>query len=278
MKHFSLNFQFQGDNQYWLFPIPQSNIYQKIDELRIPESAQISKLDQDNQLMIAQANQQFSIEFLHQAQTVEVDWASIKLKKSQKQDRLNQDQYINAFDPRMQELAKEWKKKEKNLKKISEIFYEKTLKYLSYGQAIKGLHPYSQALQERVTDCGGFATFLLTLLETQGLVGRLAVGYLLKNSFQQKIKNIFNLTYRWSDLAMHAWLELQTADGSWIPLDPAVDWRYRHGQSRRFASFTQIPADRLLISYGHNHQLIQFDQNYQWSILQHPQLIKVKNA
>jgi hypothetical protein len=47
-----------------------------------------------------------------------------------------------------------------------------------------------------------------------------------------------------------------------IPLDPAVDWRYRHGQSQRFAAFANLPADRLLISYGHNHQLTYFDQEH----------------
>jgi len=151
---------------------------------------------------------------------------------------------------------------------------KKTLEYLSYGQAIEGLHPYSQALKEKVTDCGGFATFLLTLLQTQGLVGRLAVGYLIKDTYLQKLKKQLKLSYRWSDLVMHAWLEIQTTDGDWFPLDPAVDWRYRHGKSRRFADFTHLPADRLLISYGHNHHLTYFNQKYHWPILQYPQLIK----
>jgi hypothetical protein len=278
MPKFSLDFVQSGVNQYWFFPIPQPNIYQKIENLSIPQLAQISELDQDNQLLIVKADRRASMRFLYQAQAIKIDWANVRLKKSQKAGDFYRDQYVNAFDPKMQELATKWQNQENDPKKICEIFYEKTLEYLSYGRAIKGLHPYSQAFQERVTDCGGFATFLLTLLETQGIVGRLAVGYLLKNNYQQKIKNIFNLTYHWSDLTMHAWLELQTAGGSWIPLDPAVDWRYRNGQSQRFAAFANLPADRLLISYGHNHQLTYFDQEHYWPILQHPQLIKVKNA
>ena len=178
----------------------------------------------------------------------------------------------------MQALAKNWKDGEKNLKKITVMFYEKTLEYLNYGQAIKELHPYTQALKEKITDCGGFATFLMTLLQTQGLISRLAVGYLIKDGYLQKLKKQLKLNFTWSDLAMHAWLELETADGSWIPLDPVVDWRYRHDESCRFASFANLPADRLLISYGHNHQLNYFNQEYNWSILQHPQLIRKKNA
>jgi hypothetical protein len=278
MQEFSFNFAAKGADQYWLFPIPRSNLYQKINRLRIPEFAQTVRLDQDHRLMLAKADRCSSIKFFHQAQSIKIDWASVQLKKTQKKADLFQDQYVNALDQKMQDLAKKWKNGEKDLKKITVLFYEKTLEYLQYGRTTEGLHPYSQALTEKVTDCGGFSTFLLTLLQTQGLIGRLAVGYLLKNNSKQKLKKFFNFTYQWSDLTMHAWVELQAADGSWIPLDPAVDWRYRHGQSRRFAAFAQLPADRLLISYGHNHHLTRFDQDYHWPILQHPQLIKVKNA
>jgi len=274
MQHFSLNFDFKDSQKYCIFPIPKTNLYQNITKLTIPKSSQTVKLDLDNQLMIARADDRFSINFKHQAKAIKIDWASIKLKKSKNKNDFYQDQYVNHLDQEMKTLADNWKNGEKYLKRITVLFYKKTLEYLSYGQAIEGLHPYSQALKEKVTDCGGFATFLLTLLQTQGLVGRLAVGYLIKDTYLQKLKKQLKLSYRWSDLVMHAWLEIQTTDGDWFPLDPAVDWRYRHGKSRRFADFTHLPADRLLISYGHNHHLTYFNQKYHWPILQYPQLIK----
>jgi transglutaminase-like putative cysteine protease len=278
MQHFSLNFTQKDPQHYYLFPIPRTNIYQDISQLLIPESSQIVKLDQDNQLMIAKADSCLSMNFQHQAKVIATDWRSLQLKKSHNSEDFQQDQYVNYLDQNMRDVADNWKNGEKDLKKITIMFYEKTLEYLSYGQAIKELHPYSQALKEKVTDCGGFATFLMTLLQTQGLVSRLAVGYLIKDSYLQKLKKQLKLKFTWSDLTMHAWLELQTADGSWLPLDPAVDWRYRHGQSRRLANFTHLAADRLLISYGHNHRFRYFQHSYHWPILQHPQLIKENNA
>ena len=273
MTRFSLFFVQQQAKQYYIFPLPKSNIYQKIQQLEIPQSGKIINLDEQQQLLIADAQQNFHLNFHYQAKACQQDWSKVKLKKTDSK-HFSQDQYLNYLDPQMQALASDWIAGEKDLKKITVLLYEQTLQYLNYGQPIKGLYPYSQALKEKTTDCGGFATFLITLLQTQGLFARLAVGYLLKNNYQQKIKNVLNLTHHWSDLEMHAWLELLTADGQYLALDPAVDWRYRHGMSRRFATFTNLPADRLLISYGHNHQLQYFNKQHHWPILQHPELIK----
>ena len=83
MPKFSLDFVQSGVNQYWFFPIPQSNIYQKIENLSIPQLAQISELDQDNQLLIVKADRRASMRFLYQAQAIKIDWANVRLKKSE---------------------------------------------------------------------------------------------------------------------------------------------------------------------------------------------------
>jgi len=53
MQYFSLNFDSKGLKQSWVFPIPNTNLYQNISELTIPQSSQTVKLDQNNQVMIA---------------------------------------------------------------------------------------------------------------------------------------------------------------------------------------------------------------------------------
>ena len=64
MQHFSLNFGSRGSQQYWVFPKPKTNFYQNIGQLIVPQSSRIVKLDQVNQLMIAEANHAFSLKFL----------------------------------------------------------------------------------------------------------------------------------------------------------------------------------------------------------------------
>lgn len=278
MQYFSLDFARKDPSYYYLFPIPTSNSYQFIKKLQLPQSSNVIDLDRNNQVLITEASPGFKLSFQHEARAIKTNWSSVELKKNENIGLFTKDQYINYFDQDIKNLADDWKDGEKDLKKIVFLLYAKTLDYLTYGKPIKGLHPYSQALKERITDCGGFATFLATLLQGQGLLTHLAVGYVLKNNFLQKVKKEFALRHNWTDLAMHAWLEIQTADGQWLPLDPATDWRFRHGLSKRFVSFVDLPADRLLISYGHNHYLEYFNKSYSWPILQHPQLIKASDV
>jgi hypothetical protein len=274
MTNISLTFTKKSSNYSWVFPIPTSNIYQRISHLQLPRFSKNVQLDFGNKLMIVSAAQACSLSFRQECQKESINWSLINLKKSADDSCFSKDQYINYTDVKMQTLAKDWTAGEKDLKQIVFLLYEKTLNYLTYGQPIKGLNPYSQALKDQLTDCGGFSTFLVTLLQTQGLSSRLAVGYLFKDSWWQKVKKRFDIQLQWSDLQMHAWLEIETADSQWLALDPAIDWRYRHGLSKRFAAFANVPADRLLLSYGHNHHLKYLNENYSWPILQHPQLIK----
>ena len=270
MKNFILEFEKIKPEDCWLFPLPQSNQYQKINRLTLPENAQQATSNQGTLLSIFSAKQTTQVKFRYQGKEQNFDWQQLEFKKFKTSPYFNNDQYINHHDKQMQKLAKSWLDNETDPKKIVRILYEQTLAYLRYGNAIRDLHPYSQALNEKITDCGGFATFLATLLQTQNLPSRLVVGYLLKNRLQEKLK----LKHTWQNISMHAWLEVQLADDNWLPLDPAVDWRYRHQESQRQANLKMIPADRLILSYGQEQELTWRKKKYQWPILQHPEIIE----
>ncbi len=63
MTRFSLFFAQQRAEQYYIFPLPKSNIYQKIQQLEIPQSGKIINLDEQQQLLIADAQQNFHLNF-----------------------------------------------------------------------------------------------------------------------------------------------------------------------------------------------------------------------
>jgi transglutaminase-like putative cysteine protease len=126
---------------------------------------------------------------------------------------------------------------ETNLLTVVKKLYDFTLEYLTYGKPIDGLYPYSQALNEKITDCGGFSTFLASLLQSQNIPSRLVVGFLIKRrSFLKEILSIVNLPklifkfqkleVRWltlDDLLIHAWLEILLPDGGFFRSIPQLN-------------------------------------------------------
>ena len=260
-------------NQSCLMALPANNAYQTISDLVLPETARLIKLNSDNTIVLLTAKQKQQISFQYQAQALHYDWSTLTFKRYSTSPYFNQDQFINRANKGMQALAKTWTSGIKDPKAQVRVLYQQTLDYLTYGLPIEGLYPYSQALENRVTDCGGFATFLATLLQIQGIPARLVVGYLLKNHWPGLIKQNLGLAKTWADLSMHAWLECQLADGSWLALDPAVAWRLRHDFSQRKVSLSDVPADRLVLSFGHNHHWTGAKQDYHWPILQKPLVI-----
>ncbi len=124
---------------------------------------------------------------------------------------------------------------------------------------------------ERITDCGGYSTFLMSLLQSAGIPTRLVSGFIIKDNLYTKLLSGFELgTWNFELLFMHAWLEAQLPDKSWFPMDPAVEWRRLHGLTTRAGGFGFIPADRLVISYGHNFSIKLKDKTYRIDLLQKP--------
>jgi len=200
---------------------------------------------------------------------------------------LTPNQFINGKDTKIKSLAKKVLDQEKNLLTVVKKLYDFTLEYLTYGKPIDGLYPYSQALNEKITDCGGFSTFLASLLQSQNIPSRLVVGFLIKRrSFLKEILSIVNLPklifkfqkleVRWltlDDLLIHAWLEILLPDGSFFPLDPSIEWRRKKGKTQRQGGFGFITADRLVVSYGCDFDLNINGKNYKIDLLQKPLLV-----
>ena len=215
--NFSLDFSTMSKTEKVLFPLPSSNRYQQITNLILPASAE--QLTQKNgQRLAIFWPAQAELSFKYHGRAIETDWSQIYFKKYGQSAYFNEDYLINRQDLEMKAVAEEWLGEETDLKKVVRLLYENTLAYLHYGRPIRDLYPYTQALTEQETDCGGFATFLATLLQSQGLPARLVLGYVLKNNLGQKIKKMSLQNLGLNDLSMHAWLEVQLADETWFHL------------------------------------------------------------
>lgn len=225
-------------NSLTVFALPQTNSYQIINSLNIkPSNYQIINNLSNNK--IAVFGKQTDAEITFDAELKSYSYKNVK-----------------NYSKELEIIRKQ---------------YDSTLSYLTYGNPIDGLHSYKQAMAERITDCGGFSTFLAKLLQDQGIASRLVVGFLLKQSLVKYIFSMFHVScFMFHDLSMHAWLEATLSDGTWFPLDPSIEWRRMHGLTRRKGGFGYIPADRLVTSFGQDFKLKLEDKIYQIDILQKP--------
>ncbi|MBI2641154.1 transglutaminase domain-containing protein, partial [Candidatus Roizmanbacteria bacterium] len=122
-----------------------------------------------------------------------------------------------------------------------------------------------------VTDCGGFSTFLASLLQSIGIPSRLVVGFLIIESVLKRISSMFHVPrFTFHDLSMHAWLEVLLPNNSWFPLDPSIEWRRANSLTKREGGFGFIPADRLVVSFGQDFTLNIQGETYRVDLLQNP--------
>lgn len=149
--------------------------------------------------------------------------------------------------------------------------YCHTLDYLTYGNPVEGLHSYKQALDEKITDCGGFSTYLAWRLELKDISSRLVVGFLIKENLYSKLFSNFGFfSLNFEFLSMHAWLEVLLPNKIWMPLDPSIEWRRSKGLTKRGGGFGIIPADRLVTSFGQDFKIKMHDRIYRIDLLQNP--------
>jgi len=183
------------------------------------------------------------------------------------------DRFINGQDPQIITIIKQFK--QSTLKLIIKEVYDYILDNLTYGKPYTGLYSYRQALNERVTDCGGFSTLLLSLLQSLKIPARLVVGFLIRkqNLLIQSLKMLYCRCYMFNDLSMHAWVEVLLPNGNWFPLDPAIEWRRNRGLTQRQGGFGNIPADRLVMSYGQDFAISIGGKKYRIDLLQYPKEI-----
>jgi transglutaminase-like putative cysteine protease len=274
-KNYQFFFTLPQTESLSFFSLPATNQYQTIDNLKInPSYDTLIKDKRWGNKIVVNGN---SISFIHRPKAVSQEVPEkFSLKDSQKNFRQTAvDQFINGQDKKIVFLAEKVVNQEKNLRKVIKKLYNFTLEYLSYGKPYEGLYSYKQALEEKVTDCGGFSTLLISLFQSLDLPSRLVVGYqlkpgLIKSLLSQThiISPIFALTFR--SLYPHVWVELMLPDRSWFPLDASTEWKRTHQLTSSQAGFGFIPADRLVTSYGENFQLDIKGKKYKIDLLQKP--------
>jgi hypothetical protein len=273
--NFQLSFP-KKRGEYVIFSLPQTNHYQTIENLTIRGAAKILRGRKwGNKIALFTLNdvkEKIEIVFQHSPKptkkTIDDVWSLTDYKNNQ----LYHGRVVNGNDPKIIKIAKEVVGEEQNLRQVINKLYNFTLGYLTYGRPTEGLYTYKEALKERITDCGGFSTFLASLLQSLGIPSRLVVGFFIKDSLIKIFfSNMLHVTsYKLQDLLMHAWLEVLLPNNSWFPLDPSIEWRRNKGLTKRLGGFGFIPADRLVVSHGCDFRLKINDKIYKVDLLQKP--------
>ena len=244
------------------FSCPQSNEYQHISKLAITPPMQ------KNYTFIKPTTIKFEATLLANNKTIPNKLSLHDYSSSQKKTLVN-DSYVNGLDPKIISLSR--KIKGESVSEIIENTYNFVLEYLQYGNPIDGLYTYNSALENKVTDCGGFSMLLASLLQSRGIPTRLAVGFLLRKNFKTKVFALTKLKpLTFENLSMHAWLEALLPNGQYFPLDTSIDWKRRKGLSQRSGGFGFIPADRLVTSFGHSFTVRGHEKNTTLELLQKP--------
>ena len=181
------------------------------------------------------------------------------------------DRFVNGNDPRINKIIKEYGIQNTDIRTVFTRINNFILEYLTYGKPTEGLYPYSQAIEERTTDCGGFSTFMLSLLQSLKIPARLVVGFIINENLVSRIfshSNFYILDSKF--LLIHAWPEALLPNGTWFPFDPALEWKRAKGQTKRQGGFGYIPGDRLVVSYGQNFTVNYKTKSIRLDILQNP--------
>lgn len=285
-KHFILDFKKKQEKGEWLiFSIPKTNHYQKINHLKIFPKKFNTKTDQwGNEIKIFTLNDvkenPIILSFDYQPQTINYQTEMIEKftlsdysRKSHRQ-YLQPNQFVNGANRRIKTLVKKSVNKKTNLYQITQSLYRFTLNYLYYANPIEGLYRFDEALKKRRVDCGGFSTFYLSLLQSNGIPGRLVVGYLIKSNPAKDFLQLVNLSpFTFNNLLIHAWVEILLPNGCWFPADPAIEWKRNKGLTRQDGGFGIIPPNRLVVSYGCDFRLKLNNKVYNIDIYQNPKFL-----
>ena len=182
--------------------------------------------------------------------------------------------FINGKNNRIKQVINGLKLNQTTKTPLSTIIrsiYDYSLSKLTYGKPIDGLYSYNQALTDKTTDCGGFSTLMASLLQSINIPSRLVVGFVIRPSFLKLLlvqMGIVKFNYR--SLYMHTWLEVLLPDKTWFPLDASIEWQRNKGLISQEGGFGNIPADRLVVSYGQDFVIKINNKKYKIDLLQKP--------
>jgi transglutaminase-like putative cysteine protease len=169
---------------------------------------------------------------------------------------LSSDLYIQAHHPEIQRLAAEFRAHETDVYRLIQNVNRYVIKTLRYGKPIPGLYTTEDALLRDQVDCGGYVTFFAALLRAIGIPARIALG--------------FWAGYSTPSEHMHAWLEAQLPDGSWLPIDPSTEALRDARRTQKYAALGFFGSDHILFSYGAGITLEASPDQRKIDILQNP--------
>ena len=287
-KNYLFKLKFNNQDKI-IFSLPQSSHYHQISNLKI-NSKNFQVIDEKkwrNKVVVLKDKSEitFTVRTFSFKSSINSKFTLSSYQKTKiPKIYIRPNRFINGKDPKIKFLAKKVLGQEKNLLKVVKKLYDFTLDYLAYGKPIDGLYSYYQALNEKLTDCGGFSTFLASLYQSLNIPSRLVVGFLIKKKSKfEKILSIFKLKkldvscLMLDDLLMHAWLEILLPNNQWFPLDPSLDWRRKKGQTKRQGGFGFTPSDRLVTSFGCDFDLKIDGRSYKTDLLQKPTILNVRS-
>lgn len=262
--------------QYCVFGIPKSNQYQIIKNVLFdPKSTYTQSINPWNNsisvFLLRNIQNKITVSFSTQPISIQKEIYSSWTLSDYNIKKISHNRFIDGGNRQIQKQTKNILNDEKSVLVIAKKLYQHTLKYLTYGDPILGLYSYSQVLQNQITDCGGFSTYLLSLFQSIGIPGRLVVGFIIKKSLHSKMLSLINLKpFNFDSLSMHVWIEIQLPDESWFPIDPVMEWKRVRGLTKRLGGFGVIPHDRLVISYGEDFKVNIDRKKFIIDIIQHP--------
>lgn len=262
--------------QYCVFGIPKSNEYQIIENVLFdPKPIYTQSINPwDNRIsvfLLKNIQNKITISFSIQPIDIQKKINPLWTLSNYYVKKFFPSRFINGNDKQIKQQTKSILHNEKNILIIAQKLYQHTLKNLTYGHPILGLYSYSQVLQNQITDCGGFSTYLLSLFQSIGIPGRLVVGFVIKKSVLSNLLSFINLRpLNFNSLLMHTWAEIQLPNKAWFPMDPAMEWRRTKGLTKRLGGFGVIPDDRLVISYGEDFKINIKEKEFILDIIQYP--------
>lgn len=259
-----------------VFSLPQSNHYHTISNLDIGTNEIVEEPVWKNKVAVmgldlVRGAVSFSAQ-LQEFQPTLPQFFTLKNYQNKIPDHLLlPSHFISGKDQEILSLAKRIVKTEKSWSAIIRNLYDFTLEYLTYGATTEGLYTYKQALEERTTDCGGFSTFLGSLLQALHIPNRLVVGFLLRPSFLKSfLVSLDLMSFNFRSLYMHTWIEVLLPDKIWFPLDASIEWQRNKGLISSQGGFGFTPADRLVTSFGQDFETTIVGKKYKTDLLQKP--------
>lgn len=261
-----------------IVPIPSDSEYQQVNHLKFNKNPSEINSEKKCGNKYAQwklelppfENREYAMQFEALIKPRKCGQIKFTLDQYQHQDKnltapfLSANAYINPSDPVIKKIAAQIIGEEKDLERVIKAINEYVIQSLSYGNPIDGLHDYQSALRHRSTDCGGYDTFLISLLRSVGIPSRVVSGFWLG---YPNMKN-----------CMHAWMELMLPSGEWIPLDPSSEQLFRQGRMWASGRLGYTGSDRLAMSFGEDMMLESGNGKITTDILQNPIIEPKKSA